>query len=268
MPTDINLQMDERRSRWDAAVPLRGAPPRRAGNWYARVRPALDFTGAAVLLVLSAPVVLTAALLVKLTSRGPAFYRQTRLGKDGRPYTILKIRTMSHDCERTTGPRWAMPNDPRVTRVGHFLRRTHVDELPQLWNVLRGEMSLVGPRPERPEMAAPLERAFPAYRDRLRVRPGMTGLAQVQLPADTDLASVRRKLACDLYYVRAQGFWLDFRILLSTGAYLLGIPFHWTRRLLALPGQGSVAEPFQAKSAEPSPVTPAGVEAVAELQSA
>ena len=138
---------------------------------------------------------------MKLTSPGPAFYTQTRVGQGGRPFTIYKLRTMIHNCESLTGPRWCMPGDPRVTPAGWLLRVTHLDELPQLLNVLRGEMSLVGPRPERPEFLPQLERALPAYRQRLVVRPGVTGLAQVKLPADTDLDSVRRKLAHDLYYI-------------------------------------------------------------------
>src|SRR5207248_4660391 len=143
-----------------------------------------------------------AMLLVKLTSPGPMLYTQTRLGRRGRPFTIYKIRTMLHDCESLTGPQWSTPGDTRITRVGRWLRRTHIDELPQLWNVLRGDMSLVGPRPERPEFIPELENAIPFYRDRLLVRPGITGLAQVQLPPDTDMDSVRRQLAHDIYYGR------------------------------------------------------------------
>ena len=108
---------------------------------------------------------------------------------------------MYHDCERLTGARWSTPGDNRVTWIGKILRATHIDELPQLFNILRGEMSLVGPRPERPEIVVGLELAIPCYRDRLQVRPGVTGLAQVQLPPDTDLESVRRKVAYDLYYI-------------------------------------------------------------------
>src|SRR5262249_26068901 len=158
---------------------------------------------------------------------GPAFYTQTRVGRDGRLFSIYKIRTMVDKCESLTGPRWSMPGDPRITLVGHFLRVTHLDELPQLLNVLRGEMSLIGPRPERPEFIPELERALPAYRGRLAIRPGVTGLAQVQLPADTDLDSVRAKLAYDLYYIRHRGAWLDFRILVCTALYAFGIPFRF-----------------------------------------
>ena len=157
-------------------------------------KPAMDRVFAAVLLVPAAPVMLVVMGLVRLTSPGPMIYRQTRLGRGGRPFTMYKIRTMIHDCERLTGARWLTPGDCRVTPIGRFLRATHLDELPQLWNILRGEMSLVGPRPERPEIVPQLERVLPAYRERLRVRPGVTGLAQVQLAPDTDLESVRRKL--------------------------------------------------------------------------
>ena len=142
---------------------------------------------------------------MRLTSPGPAIYTQKRLGKDGVPFTIYKLRTMRHDCERATGPRWAARRDSRVTPVGRVLRALHLDELPQFWNVLRGDMSLVGPRPERPEIAAVLTQSIPDYPLRLAVRPGLTGLAQVQFPADTDLESVRRKLDADLRYIDRRG---------------------------------------------------------------
>jgi lipopolysaccharide/colanic/teichoic acid biosynthesis glycosyltransferase len=188
---------------------------------------------------------LAAALLVKLTSRGPVLYSQRRVGLGGRNYTLYKIRTMVHDCERFTGPRWAAIRDPRITPVGRWLRRIHIDELPQLWNVLRGEMRLVGPRPERPEIAAQLERLLPGYRNRLALRPGLTGLAQVQLPADCDLASVRTKLAHDLYYVNNMGLSLDLRILLCTACHLLGLPFSFSNRLLKVPGGERVEQAYQ-----------------------
>jgi lipopolysaccharide/colanic/teichoic acid biosynthesis glycosyltransferase len=196
----------------------------------------IEFVTALVLLVLTAPLILLAALLVKLTSRGPVIYSQTRLGLNGRPFSLFKIRTMIHDCESLTGARWSIPGDPRITPVGQFLRRTHLDELPQLWNVLRGEMSLIGPRPERPEFIPGLERALPNYRLRLLVRPGVSGLAQVQLKADTDLQSVRRKLSYDLYYVRHASLWLDLRLVLCTASAVFGMPSPWLRRLLRIPG--------------------------------
>ena len=215
------------------------APSRR--HWYVPCKTAIDFVAAAVLLVAAAPVIALAALVVKLTSRGPAFYTQTRVGRNGRLFTIYKVRTMVHRCESLTGPRWSVPGDPRVTAVGHALRVTHLDELPQLLNVLRGEMSLIGPRPERPEFVPELEAALPCYRDRLAVLPGVTGLAQVQLPADTDLDSVRKKLAYDLYYIRNLAPALDLRILLCTALYAVGVPFRLSRRLFGVPDSDTVA---------------------------
>jgi lipopolysaccharide/colanic/teichoic acid biosynthesis glycosyltransferase len=152
-----------------------------------------------------------------------------------------------------TGPRWATVRDPGITPIGRWLRRFHVDELPQLWNVLRAEMHLVGPRPERPEIGHHLERLIPRYQERLAVRPGLTGLAQVQLPADRDLASVRAKLAHDLYYVQHLSLSLDLRILLCTGCYLLGMPFPVVNRLLKLPGGAIVEQVYQGALAVGSP---------------
>jgi lipopolysaccharide/colanic/teichoic acid biosynthesis glycosyltransferase len=202
---------------------------------YAIVKRVLELTLCVVLFVLFAPIILVMGVLVKLTSRGPVFYCQTRVGQGGRPFWLYKIRTMHHECEKTTGPRWAEPHDPRVTTLGRFLRRTHLDELPQVWNVLRGDMSLVGPRPERPEFVASLSQAILHYEARILVRPGVTGLAQVQLPADSDLASVRRKLAYDLYYIRYGGFWLDLRLIACTAVRMCGVPFDILARLFALP---------------------------------
>jgi lipopolysaccharide/colanic/teichoic acid biosynthesis glycosyltransferase len=218
----------------DAAVALPGPTPL-SPSWYAPCKANVDFLCAAALLLLASPVLLLCALLVKLTSRGPAFYSQIRLGRRGRPFRIYKLRTMTHDCEKVGGARWSTPGDPRVTPVGRFLRRTHLDELPQLWNVLKGDMSLVGPRPERPEFLPGLERVIPRYRERLAVKPGVTGLAQVQLPADTDIASVRRKLAYDLHYLRTFGLWLDLRLVLCTGLHMLGVPYALVGRLFRLP---------------------------------
>jgi len=222
-------------------------------GWYGSFKGLLDVSLAVLFLALSAPVMLLACLAVKLTSRGPIFYCQTRLGRGAGPYTIYKIRTMTHECERNSGICWARPNDPRITLVGRFLRRMHIDELPQLWNVVWGEMSLVGPRPERPEFVTDLIKAIPRYRERLFVRPGLTGLAQVQLPADTDMASVRRKLAYDVYYVEHMSFWLDCRILVGTIAYVLGLPSSWASRLFAMPSGEPVERAFDSPP-QPSPL--------------
>ena len=198
-----------------------------------------------LLLVLASPILLIAVLLVRLTSHGPAIYSQARVGRGGRAFILYKLRTMRHRCELQSGPRWSVPGDPRVTPVGRFLRRTHLDELPQLWNICRGDMRLVGPRPERPEFVVVLERQLPLYNLRLHVTPGLTGLAQVQLPPDTDLGSVRRKLACDVYYVRCANWWLDMRILAATALKIVGLPPSLRRVLFRLPGGPTVENAFE-----------------------
>jgi lipopolysaccharide/colanic/teichoic acid biosynthesis glycosyltransferase len=214
-------------------------------SWYVSCKMTAEWIFALVLLVVTGPVILLAALAVKLTSKGPAFYSQTRLGRRGKPFHIHKIRTMTHNCEKGTGATWALTNDPRITPVGRFLRKSHLDELPQLINVLRWEMSIVGPRPERPEFIPKLEKAVPHYVDRLMVRPGVTGLAQVQLPADTDLASVRRKLAYDLYYIRHISLLLDLRLIACTVVHCFGVPFHVLCRLFSMPRRDAVEHAYQ-----------------------
>lgn len=186
-----------------------------AVTWYNAAKRVFDVITALTLLLLTLPILLLAALLVRLTSRGPAFYSQTRVGVGGRPFTIYKLRSMYVDSEKD-GARWCAVGDSRITPFGRFLRRSHIDELPQLWNVLRGDMSMVGPRPERPEFVPQLDLAIPGYRERLQVPPGVTGLAQIHYGGDTDLASVERKLAFDLYYVKTMSFWTDLRIVLAT----------------------------------------------------
>jgi lipopolysaccharide/colanic/teichoic acid biosynthesis glycosyltransferase len=194
----------------------------------------LDFALSLILLVVTSPLILTSLLVVWLGSKGSPLYSQRRMGHQGRIITIYKIRTMYEDSERNCGPVWSGPGDPRVTPVGRILRSSHVDELPQLVNVLRGEMSLIGPRPERPEIVTQLEGVFPRYRDRLRVRPGLTGLAQVLQAPDTDLHSVNRKLNYDLFYMDHAGFWFDVRIALATLFHVMHVPVGCTARICHL----------------------------------
>jgi lipopolysaccharide/colanic/teichoic acid biosynthesis glycosyltransferase len=252
MIADTKLPSDFRVWRTDAGH-LRSLDVHRLPiyTWYPPLKAAAEFTAAALLLIILAPIIGLAALLVKCTSRGPAFYSQVRLGKHGRPFSIFKLRSMTHECERVSGPQWSQHHDPRVTAIGRVLRRTHIDELPQLWNVLRGEMALIGPRPERPEFVPKLESAIPHYRHRLLVRPGASGLAQVQLPPDVDLASVRRKLAYDLYYVRHMNPWMDVRLTLCTAFHLLGVPFHHLRRLFRLPCVNTVEHAYASPALPP-----------------
>jgi lipopolysaccharide/colanic/teichoic acid biosynthesis glycosyltransferase len=215
--------------------PTQAAAPPAPRRFYLKVRRLLDLAIALGLTLIALPIVALAALAVKLTSRGPAFYTQTRIGKGGRAFTIYKIRSMIHNCESLTGPRWTIPGDPRVTPIGWLLRRTHIDELPQLLNVLKGQMSLIGPRPERPEFVRELAQALPDYEKRHAALPGITGLAQVQLAPDTDLESVRRKLVYDLHHLEHMSLWLDARIVLATALHMLGISFRRLRRLHIVP---------------------------------
>lgn len=216
-------------------------------GWYPPFKSALDFALATILLILTTPVMILAAIAIKVSSRGPVIYYQRRVGKDGRPFTILKLRTMRHNCESVSGPQWSTKNDSRVTAVGRFLRATHIDEFPQLWNVLKGDMSLVGPRPERPEFVEDLQRMIPRYEDRLLVRPGITGLAQVNLPPDTDIASVQCKLMYDLFYVRRMGLWLDLRLLFCTFFASLGVSvrvIHSIHRVMFMPTHQMIRQDF------------------------
>jgi lipopolysaccharide/colanic/teichoic acid biosynthesis glycosyltransferase len=194
----------------------RAAPVLPRHTWYLPIKAVLEYLAAIVLLILTAPFTLLGVVLIKISSPGPAFYTQTRLGKDRRIFKIVKLRTMIHNAEAKTGPVWTQKSDPRITSVGRILRKTHIDEFPQLLNVLMGHMSLIGPRPERPEIAANLAWEVENYDERIRVRPGISGLAQLKLPPDTDVESVRRKLACDLYYVRNVNPWLDLQLVFFT----------------------------------------------------
>jgi len=182
---------------------------------------------AAVLLVPATPVILIVGLGIKLTSRGPVIYRQRRVGLHGHHFHVLKLRTMRQDAEKDTGPVWATRKDSRVTPLGRVLRKLHIDEFPQLWNVLKGDMAIIGPRPERPEIISKLVPVVPRYLDRLTVLPGITGLAQILLPPDSDVDGVRRKIEQDLRYICGANAVLDVRILLCTGLRLCGLPGSW-----------------------------------------
>lgn len=184
---------------------------------YRAVKPYFDRTVAAMLFVLFSPVMVACGLLVKLTSRGPVFYTQERVGQNGRVFKIFKFRTMRADAEVSTGPVWCSgEGDPRITSLGRFLRQTHLDELPQLINVIRGDMSLIGPRPERPEFVSELAKRIPDYERRLSVRPGITGLAQIRAGYDRSLRDVRRKVKLDCLYIRRMCWWVDFMIITGT----------------------------------------------------
>lgn len=169
-----------------------------------------------LLLLLSLPLLPLIALLIKLDSRGPVFHRQERVGQDGKTFTLWKFRSMRHDAERDSGPVWAAPSDSRVTRVGKYLRRTRLDELPQLYNVLRGDMSLVGPRPERPHFVQRLSEMIPYYHLRHCVKPGVTGWAQINYRYGNSLEDAVEKLQYELFYIKNMSFWLDVVIIVDT----------------------------------------------------
>ncbi|MGD9723323.1 MAG: exopolysaccharide biosynthesis polyprenyl glycosylphosphotransferase [Pirellulales bacterium] len=207
--------IDSRRARpsrpW-AISPARSVrSPSRISQAGARV---LDVTLAALLIAVLAVPMLVIALLIKLTSRGPAIYSQERTGWRGRTFVMYKFRTMRVDAEAETGPIWATREDPRRTRLGVILRRLSLDELPQLFNVLAGDMSMVGPRPERPCFVKSFAQRLPAYNERHAVRPGMTGWAQIN--GWRGDSSIEERLECDLYYVRHRSLWFNVRILLLT----------------------------------------------------
>jgi lipopolysaccharide/colanic/teichoic acid biosynthesis glycosyltransferase len=195
----------------------------------------LDIILSSILLVVSLPVMFCALMIVRLSSRGPTIYTHRRIGYRGRAFAIYKIRTMYENSERRCGAIWSVPGDPRVTPFGRFLRWSCIDELPQLINVLRGEMSLVGPRPERPEFVDQLGRAIPNYLQRLSVRPGLTGLAQVMQGPDSNLASVRRKVIYDLHYITHMSIIFDVMILLATMCHLPWVPHSLLRWFFCLP---------------------------------
>jgi len=174
-----------------------------------------DIAASGVLLGLTFPIIALFALLVKLDSRGPAFFRQERVGLYGQPFTLLKLRSMRMDAE-AGGAQWAREDDPRVTRVGRLIRKVRIDELPQVWNVLNGRMSFVGPRPEVPTFVADLEDRLPFYAERHMVKPGITGWAQINYPYGASIEDSRRKLEYDLYYAKNYTPFLDLLILLQT----------------------------------------------------
>lgn len=175
------------------------------------------------LLVALSPLLLSLYAVVRCTSKGPGFYRQRRVGLNGKTFEILKLRTMVVNAEKPGQAIWCVKNDSRITSVGRILRRMHLDELPQLWNVALGDMSLVGPRPERPEICKELAKRIDCYYDRVAIKPGVTGLSQINLPPDESLDDVRRKQILDLQYIQEANTWLELRIIGATAMRMLGV---------------------------------------------
>jgi len=225
----VTLGADWQMSSWEADDMAAVAP------YHAKKRP-IDVVLATLATIALFPLALIVAIAVRLDSRGPVLYAQERVGLDrrrangptpirgnrrkrmgfGRPFTIYKFRSMVADAEKETGAVWAKAQDPRATRVGSFLRRSHLDEIPQLLNVLRGEMSMIGPRPERPQLFGNLVAQIPQYALRCRTLPGITGIAQIKNGYDDSLQSAARKVQYDLYYIRRASPVLDLKILMGT----------------------------------------------------
>jgi sugar transferase (PEP-CTERM system associated) len=186
------------------------------GRMQQLMKRALDLTMSVLLLVFFAPLMLLGAAAVKLESEGPVFYRQMRVGHRGMPFSLLKFRSMRADAERDGVPKWADENDPRITRVGALIRRCRIDELPQILNVLKGDMSFVGPRPERPYFVEQLAEKIPYYKERHWVKPGITGWAQLNYDYGASIDDARKKLQYDLYYIKHYSVFLDLIIILQT----------------------------------------------------
>ncbi|MCI0478724.1 MAG: exopolysaccharide biosynthesis polyprenyl glycosylphosphotransferase, partial [Anaerolineales bacterium] len=203
---------------WYVALPLSHAS---SGEMYRAIKRAIDLMLALIGLLAFALLLPLIALAIRLDSSGAIFYSQTRVGQGGRVFRVRKLRTMVRDAERDGQAVWAVRNDPRVTRVGKLLRRLHLDEVPQFWNVLRGEMSIVGPRPERPEFVAQLEKQIPFYRLRHAVKPGIAGWAITHSDYVDNVDDARLRVEYDLYYIKHQSLGLDVWILFRTVWHVL-----------------------------------------------
>lgn len=185
-------------------------------RWYLIIKRFMDISVAISGMVLLSPIFLIVALLIKLDSQGPVFYGQVRVGKNGKLFKMYKFRTMSVDAEKKTGPVWAVENDPRITFIGRILRKTKIDEFPQFVNLIKGEMSMVGPRPERPFFVEHFSEIMPGYSRRLDVTPGLTGPAQLRNGYDTCAMSIIRKLRYDITYVKRMSLSMDLGLLAET----------------------------------------------------
>ena len=196
--------------------PLIDIMPQLMPEWEKKLKRLMDIVISLILLVLSSPIVLATAIAIKIDSKGPVFYLQDRAGLNGKVFKIIKFRSMYQDAEKHSGPVWSTKDDPRITKVGKFIRKVRIDEIPQMVNVLKGEMSLVGPRPERPYFVEKLSQEIPFYKRRLKVRPGVTGWAQVKHKYDETVEDVKEKLRYDLFYIENMSLRNDMKILVRT----------------------------------------------------
>ncbi len=220
MPDLYDIISGQARTNQIYGFPLIEIRPELMPPWEQATKRAIDIGFSLMVLIIGLPVWLLISLIIRLESRGPVFYRQERVGKDGEIFSMVKFRSMVADAEKM-GPQWAGRRDPRVTRFGFIMRKLHLDEIPQFYNVLQGRMSLVGPRPERPVFVEQLSREIPMYPRRLKVRPGITGWAQVKHKYDESIDDVRRKVQYDLFYIENMSLRMDFKIVLSTLNHML-----------------------------------------------
>ena len=197
-------------------IPLIDIMPELMPEWEKKLKRMMDMVISFLILTVTFPVLILTVIAIKLDSKGPIFFRQERIGMSGNRFRIVKLRSMFKDAEKYTGPVWSQKHDPRVTRVGKIIRRLRIDEVPQMYNVLKGEMSLVGPRPERPYFVETLSKEIPYYQRRLKVRPGITGWAQVKHKYDESIEDVKIKLRYDLFYIENMSLRMDFKILTRT----------------------------------------------------
>ena len=197
-------------------IPLIDIMPELMPEWEKKLKRIFDIFISLGMLLLTSPILILTAMAIKIDSKGPVFFKQERMGQNGKIFSILKFRSMINDAEKLTGPVWSQKDDPRITRVGKLVRKIRIDEIPQMYNVLKGEMSLVGPRPERPFFVEKLSEAIPYYKRRLKVRPGITGWAQVKHKYDESIEDVKVKLRYDLFYIENMSIRMDFKIMLRT----------------------------------------------------
>jgi exopolysaccharide biosynthesis polyprenyl glycosylphosphotransferase len=196
--------------------PLIDIMPELMPEWEKKIKRLMDIIISLIILIVTLPINILTALAIKLDTRGPVFYKQSRAGMNGIEFNIIKFRSMKRDAEKYTGPVWSQKNDPRITRVGKVIRQVRIDEIPQMFNILKGEMSLVGPRPERPFFVEKLSEEIPIYKKRLKVRPGVTGWAQVKHKYDENIEDVKTKLRYDLFYIENMSLRLDLKIIFRT----------------------------------------------------
>lgn len=216
VPDLYDIVIGQARTNQIYGFPLIDIMPQFIPEWERKIKRLMDIVISTVILTVFSPLWLLIALAIKIDSKGPVLYKQKRVGKDGKEFTIYKFRSMIHEAESMTGPRWAEREDARITRIGRLIRPARLDEAPQFLNVLKGEMSLIGPRPERPYFVEKFKHQIPFYSCRLKVQPGITGWAQIKGAYDTSFENVKTKLQYDLFYLENMSLRMDLKILLNT----------------------------------------------------